>query len=306
MKKTYETFVEELRKEIIEASGCKEGAVYFVKAGERPEQKKDQLYWLLKESHDEKQIFAIHVRDLYKRYLEGEDMEGVVRDITAYVENIRENTLLEEVRDMEEYEKIKGRLILRLLNTEAEKEKLQDAVYEQFEDVAVVLYAKMGTLNEGTVTMSINKTFLEGWGMEKEGLFAQAMENMMENTPPRIYFLEPLMMNLGYTGEDFMEEDIPLDCSPMGNCLTTTDRTHGAAIVFLPGVAERLYHLFGGGFYLVFTSIHEVMLHKEDGVEPEALQKILMKTMNKATPMGERLTSHIFHYDLDTKFTCAL
>ena len=233
-------------------------------------------------------------------------MEELAREIAAHVEMIRENKLMEELGDMEDYEKVRGQLILRLLNTEAEQEKFQGAVYEQFEDIAVVLYAKLGTLNGGTVTMRIHKTFLEGWGKQKEEVFSQAMKNMMEYTPPRIYFLEALLMDLGYEGENFMEESITLDCSPMGNCLTTTDRTHGAAIVFLPGVAERLYHLFGGGFYLVFTSIHEVMIHREDGVEPETLQKILIQTMEESTPMEERLTSHIFHYDLETKFTCAL
>ena len=309
MIKTYETFVEELRKEIIEASGCQENAVYFVKAEEDPkdsEQKKDRLCLDITKFQAGKMAFAIPAREMYQKYQEGAKMEELAREIAAHVEMIRENKLMEELGDMEDYEKVRGQLILRLLNTEAEQEKFQGAVYEQFEDIAVVLYAKLGTLNGGTVTMRIHKTFLEGWGKQKDEVFSQAMKNMMENTPPRIYFLESLMVDLGYAGEDFMEDDIALDYSPMGNCLTTTARTHGAAIAFLPGVAERLYHLFGGGFYLVFTSIHEVMLHKEDSTNPEILQKILTKTMNKSTPMGERLSSHIYHFDLDTRFTCAL
>lgn len=310
MKKTYETFVDDIRKEIIETSGCQEDAVYLVKAEEEEpensEQKKDRLCWDITKFHAGKMAFAIPAREMYQRYQEGAKVEDLVREIAAHVEMIRENDLMEELGDMEDYEKVRGQLILRLLNTEADQEKLRDAVYEQIEDVAVVLYAKLGTLNEGTVTMRIHKTFLEGWGKQKEEVFSQAMKNMMEYTPPRIYFLESLMMDLGYAGEDFLEDDVALDCSPMGNCLTTTERTYGAASVFVPGVAERLYHLFGGGFYLVFTSIHEVMIHREDGVESETLQKILTKTMNKSTPIGERLTSHIFHFDLDTRFTCAL
>ena len=58
-----------------------------------------------------------------------------------------------------------------------------------------------------------------------------------------------------------------------GNCLSTTERTNGAVAVFLPGVAERLGKLLGSGFYMVFTSIHEVMIHRDSAVEVEELIK---------------------------------
>ena len=49
----------------------------------------------------------------------------------------------------------------------------------------------------------------------------------------------------------------------MGNCLSTSRKTNGAVAVFLPGVAERLAYLLDSDFYMVFTSIHEVMIHND-------------------------------------------
>ena len=81
-----------------------------------------------------------------------------------------------------------------------------------------------------------------------------------------------------------------------GNCLSTEKRTNGAAAIFLPGVARRLSELLGSDLYLVFTSVHEVMVHNADVVYPEDLKEVLSDTLEKATPEEDYLTSSIYRY----------
>ena len=73
-------------------------------------------------------------------------------------------------------------------------------------------------------------------------------------------------------------------------------RTNGAAAIFLPGVARRLSELLGSDLYLVFTSVHEVMVHNADVVYPEDLKEVLSDTLEKATPEEDYLTSSIYRY----------
>lgn len=61
----------------------------------------------------------------------------------------------------------------------------------------------------------------------------------------------------------------------------------------MPGVARRLSELLGSDLYLVFTSVHEVMVHNADVVYPEDLKEVLSDTLEKATP--EDGLSDIFH-----------
>mgnify|MGYP000258453143 CR=1 FL=1 len=42
-----------------------------------------------------------------------------------------------------------------------------------------------------------------------------------------------------------------------------------------PGVAEQLAYMLDSDFYMVFTSVHEVMIHNDKFVEPEDLQCVL-------------------------------
>ncbi len=117
-------------------------------------------------------------------------------------------------------------------------------------------------------------------------------------SPPRIYHWEKMLFDREYTGDNFMDLLNPYKPNRgiSGNCLSTEKRTNGAAAIFLPGVARRLAELLESDLYLVFTSIHEVMIHSTDVVYPEDLKVVLLDTVKKATPKEDYLTSSIYRY----------
>ena len=94
--------------------------------------------------------------------------------------------------------------------------------------------------------------------------------------------------------------DMSLKKDAIGNCLSTSVRTNGAVAVFLPGVAQRLGKLIGGSFYMVFTSIHEVMIHSEDSADPRKLKEVLAETVEETTPEEDFLTYYVYHYNAET------
>ena len=114
--------------------------------------------------------------------------------------------------------------------------------------------------------------------------------------------MEKLICNMDYEGENFMNLlfDEPLKKSAIGNCLSTATRTNGAVAVFLPGVAQRLSDLLDGGFYMVFTSIHEVMIHSEKTADPKDLKRVLADTVRDTTPDEDFLTYYVYHYNHET------
>ena len=94
--------------------------------------------------------------------------------------------------------------------------------------------------------------------------------------------------------------DMSLKKDAIGNCLSTSVRTNGAVAVFLPGVAQRLGKLIGGSFYMVFTSIHEVMIHSEDSADPRKLKEVLAETVEETTPEEDFPTYYVYHYNAET------
>ena len=94
--------------------------------------------------------------------------------------------------------------------------------------------------------------------------------------------------------------DYKIKKDALGNCLSTTIRTNGAVAIFLPGVAERIGQLMGCGFYMVFTSIHEVMIHSEKTADPKDLKRVLADTVRDTTPDEDFLTYYVYHYNHET------
>ena len=113
---------------------------------------------------------------------------------------------------------------------------------------------------------------------------------------------EKLFYNPDYDGESFMSPDheLVMEKNSIGICLSTARRTNGAIAIFLPGVARRLAELLEGDYFIVFTSIHEVMIHSVERVYPEDLENVLQQTLQVATPKEDYLTSKIYRYSQET------
>ena len=152
------------------------------------------------------------------------------------------------------------------------------------------------------LSTKVKKHFLEQWEKDPDIVFEAALVNTYFISPPRIYHWEKMLFDKEYRGDNFM--DILGSYHPnkgiSGNCLSTEKRTNGAAAIFLPGVARRLAELLESDLYLVFTSIHEVMVHSTDKVYPEELKEVLLDTVKKATPEEDYLTSSIYRYSRRT------
>ena len=171
------------------------------------------------------------------------------------------------------------------MNVVKYRDELKNAIFRTVGDIALVLYARMGELDGCSTSIKIKKHMLQKWEQDEQSVFNEALLNTYFISPPRIYYI---------CGIPSLKKDA------IGNCLSTSVRTNGAVAVFLPGVAQRLGKLIGGSFYMVFTSIHEVMIHSEDSADPRKLKEVLAETVEETTPEEDFLTYYVYHYNAET------
>nr|WP_294662874.1 DUF5688 family protein [uncultured Blautia sp.] len=302
MEMTYESFVETLRTNLLEATGYDENMICYKRKEEYPPTPGDRLLLKRKQSEEIMEICALYVEDLYEEYQKGWSMEDIVQEVLNRLDAIAKSECFQRSANLEDYEKIKDDLFVRLLNIEKNQMELQECIYRTIGDIALVLYARMGELNGSSASVKIKRHMLEKWNQDPQQVFEEALLNTYFISPPRIYCWEKLIFDPDYTGENFMNLlcDYKIKKDVLGNCLSTTIRTNGAVAIFLPGVAERIGQLMGCGFYMVFTSIHEVMIHSEKTAVPEDLKHVLEDTVRETTPPEDFLTYQVYHYDLET------
>lgn len=302
MDNRYESFVETFRQKLIDATGYGEDRIFYKSKEEYPPTAGDRLFVKQFESNGVTEVCALYVGDLYEEYRRGLGMDVIVKDVVKRLQGISRTDIIEKAKMISDYNKIKNYLFIRLINKNKYEADLTDSVYRTIGDIAMVLYVRMGEIEGYTSSMKVKQHMLEKWDMDRDEVFEAALLNTYFISPPRIYCWEKMLFDTHYEGENFMNllSDYPIRRGAVGNCLSTVKRTNGAVAVFLPGVVSRLADLMQGNLYLVFTSIHEVMIHNEATVDPEDLRHVLIDTIKETTPEEDVLTFHIYHYDRET------
>lgn len=302
MDKNYELFIEQLINGIHNITDIPFENIKFVKGDE------DRLNIIFAEHEDAYEIYSVYVDELYTAYQEGAKLNAIVNYIGNDVLHTKSYNIYDKTRELMDYGTAKSRLLVRLINYGRNTDVLRDVVYKTFGDIAFTVCAIVDENEHGITSTKILKTMVKKWGKNEDDIFNEAIENTYRISPPRFYTLEKMLLNDIYSGDSFMNSDdtFQLNDHFAENLLSTTRQTNGAIAVFLPGVAEKISEMLNSDFYMVFTSIHEVMIHSvKSGVNPEDLKNILRDTISEATLSSDYLTEKIYKYNRKAhKFEC--
>lgn len=301
MDKNYELFIEQL------TNGIHNFADIPLENIEFTNKEGDRLNITFAEHDDADEVCSVHVDELYTAYQDGVKLNAIINYISNDVLHAKNISIYDKTKTLMNYDTAKSRLFVRLLNCDRNANVLKNVVHKTLGDIALTVCAIVDDNREDLISTKILKFMVKKWGKTETDIFNEALENTYRATPPRIYKWEEMIFNREYTGDSFMEscdEDV-ISKDAMGNCLSTTIKTNGAVAVFLPGVAEHLAELLNSDFYMVFTSIHEVMIHNAKKVDPEDLKSVLTDTIRETVPEEDYLTSRIYKYNRRThKFEC--
>lgn len=290
----YKKFVEELMRMIKETTDIKNLDVKFRSDGKTLED--DCICVALYDEREAVHLMKIHSMEIYQAYQSGEKLEAIVRDIKEDIFIYREN-IIQNLRRLRVYERVEDKLFIQAVSYD--KKGLEQQVYKVVGDIALVLYFEVWEKKDNIVKVKVPLWLLEKWGKEKEEVWQRAMENTARMADPRRFRYENLILDPEYDGDRFMEEPLrdSVYGADLGMCIGTAKKVNGATVVFYPGVARRLSDLLGGqDFYIVFTSIHEVMVHRADIVPLENLRYIQKNMCENVTEKENQLSRRIYRY----------
>jgi hypothetical protein len=147
-------------------------------------------------------------------------------------------------------------------------------------------------LDDGNASTIVTDSLMDSFGLTKEQLFSDARENAPRLHPP---ILKSLMAMLFQSDEDFHGEDSPLHVA------TTDIGTQGACVIAYPGFLKQAAESLGGNFYVIPSSIHEVLFLRDDnGQRAEELDAMVKGVNEQEVQPGERLSDVSYHYDSES------
>lgn len=241
---------------------------------------------------------TIYLETFYAAYEDGVTFRDVLDRI---LDIFREETPGENI-DMNfftSFEKVRDRICYRLIGRRGNEELLRDVPYVEFLDLAVCFYYAYSGRMLGEGTILIHNSHMKNWNVRIKDLMNLAQENTPRLYPGRLTPMREVLEEMLGIHEEFSADqdlDIPL------TVLTNDRRTHGAACILYPGMLERIGERKKKSFYIIPSSIHEVLLLERTGAEaPEEMKKMICEVNRQHVAAEEVLSDNLYYYDLPTK-----
>lgn len=293
----YREFVEELTTEIETETGLR---TEFHKTDER--MSRDSIWVYIGQDEDNFHILQLFVKESYCEWKQRKiTFYTIVKGVKQSMERYKNMGVSDKMRQLRDYDRVKDKLFIRLINFKKNKEELEYSLYKQNGDIALTLYMKIAEGDGEFTSCKVPLGYVERWNLDKEDVFREALKNTASIMPPKVYELLKMITKPDYDGEDIYDTDYVPMRDEMGNCLSTSEKTNGAVAIFYPGVAKLLCQKMDTqDLYLSFTSVHEVMVHNAEKIEPEDLKAVLEDTIKESTPKCDVLTKHVYHYNINS------
>lgn len=185
---------------------------------------------------------------------------------------------------------IKGRLYVRLINRHLNAELLRDVPHVPFlDDFAVTVHCLVEHSGKVNADFLVHNGFLPIWGIDRETLFSLALGNTRKNSGIELMSINNV---IGM-------QDSPMTADTHQNLLwvlTNREKIFGASAVLFDDVLRDFAEKYGN-FYVVFSSVHEVLFFPApDNSDMDAITKMNQEVNAAQVHENEILGTKAYYY----------
>ena len=249
-------------------------------------------YGLMIQRKEENMSPVLYLDDAWREYESGKPIETILTDLAAKYMEHQGNCQMELSM---EFEQVKDRVCYHVVNKAVNQNNLNGRIYTDIGQGFVKVYEIHQKLDqvgaEGSI--AITHDLLKDYGYDLKEICQNAEKNTPQIYP--VYFTTLSREIMGVLGDEFANEN-PIE--PDFYLLTNENRYRGAGALFYPGMQEKIAEHLGENYYMLPSSIHEVLIVPENmGFTPEELEQMVRGVNEKAVSKDEFLSNKVFYYD---------
>lgn len=246
----------------------------------------------------------IYMEQFFDEIRQGEAVERVMNRIASCIEKSSRVPFMNSGIDLTNYDSLKEHLAIKLVNTQANRKMLQEMPHENIEDLSTICYVDFPVASgEGKATMEVRNQHLSIWNVDAKELFQQARANTQSINTPTLQSMDEMMLSI-FNEErhstNLLDESVEfgLRSHDMLYALTNMEKQYGASMITQPEVLNKLDQLFPEGFYVLPSSVHEVLIVPDNGeVEPRRLGEMVREVNRAEVDREEVLSDRVYSYD---------
>ena len=241
----------------------------------------------------------VYLDSYYEAYLNGEDIYELLSEIADQRVSVGEIDLENGAnRIMGSFEDAKDHLYVRLCDSRTNEKRLENVLWTDSglpDGLAATVHVEIQNGMSAAVTPALAKT----WGVREDVIFNAALRSMQEKSRPECMMLSNAVFggmtmsdeeNLLKNPENYREGDLIV--------LTNRSKQFGASVMLYPGVLDRIGMITGGDFYIIPSSLHEVLIVPESlGMREAELTGMLRNVNEEVVDNEDKLSDNLLVYD---------
>ena len=198
-----------------------------------------------------------------------------------------------ELNKLQNYEEMKDKLIVRLMNYENHKEILKNTYFMKIGDIAAAI-----CITDKKTAHILDKEVLDKY-INTVGSFSKVFLNACENTR-QLYPPKALLNPTNIIFKNFKDPYTIKEINLAGLMITNDKAFLGASSIFFPGLLKNISKKAANGNDLLisFTSVHEAIIHEfRKDLGPEAIKEAVREVNDNLNNGTENfLTNKIYVY----------
>lgn len=245
---------------------------------------------------------TIYLNNYYEAYESGEaTLVNVVNDVmdTYYRNKVNQSV---DMRYFMNYACVKEHIIYKLVNTEKNKELLEDIPHVEFLDLSVVFQCLVAKESFGTASILIHNAHIKLWDIPVMELFRAAKDNTQRILGYEIKGINDVIYEImqedeqeGFCFDDYIAEFA--DSVPM-YVLSNKSRVEGAACMIYPDLIKDFAEALGSSLYIIPSSIHELLLIPVTNAnEIQDIKNMIREINDTQVKMEEILSYSLYLFD---------
>ena len=259
----------------------------------------------------------IYIDDAYEEYIGGKSLESITSELIC-LRNKCNDEVDFDADLFSDYEWVRERLGIKLVSRSRNINLLNDVPHKDFSDMTVVFNVSIDDDSIGRGTILIHNEHMSMWNVSIDRLYDDALISMTRNDPPVMEDIVNILVEMlckrkegpGPVLSDLDSEVLEERIRQMSGdkclmyVLTDQSRINGASVIAYPGMLRDVGVNLGCDYYLIPSSIHEVLIvpiHSEDNRGSEL--SMMVKEVNelKLSP-DEILSDHAYRYHRATNW----
>lgn len=237
---------------------------------------------------------TLNLQDFYKALSFGMFLEDVMDSIERSVVSAVRHMPHYDARVLEDYDRMKDALTIDLVPVAGNEEKLAQIPHKNVEDMALVYRFEEESSVYGSASILVTNEMLAVYDITADQLHEDAMKAAVQNRPAKLHNMNDVMRDMMGDMSDLFPMNEP---SPLW-VATVEGGQNGAGVIQYPGFLDQAAEALGGDFYVLPSSVHEVLLVADDGsMEIGYLEEMVRSVNETEVSPAERLSDNVYHYD---------